>query len=96
MAEAIIIFSGECTDKNLDFVQYSYMSIKNERQTGNCQTRFRQTGSDGRVLTQNPARLKPHVGELALSQSKGFRPPAPHFKIPLTLWQFLFSALSEP
>jgi phosphoenolpyruvate-protein kinase (PTS system EI component) len=28
-------------------------------------------------LTQNPAGLQPHVGEPVLSQSKGFRPPAP-------------------
>ncbi len=29
-----------------------------------------------KVLTQNPAGFPPHVGELALSKSKGFQPPA--------------------
>jgi hypothetical protein len=32
-------------------------------------------------LTQNPAGLPSHVGELALRSSKGFRPPAPTFYI---------------
>jgi len=31
----------------------------------------------GWELTQNPAGLPPHVGELVLSPSKGLRPPAP-------------------
>jgi hypothetical protein len=61
-------FEDQRTYRNLDFVQYFYMFTKNERPKWRFSNQIQIARHGGRLLTQNPAGLKPSVGELVLKK----------------------------